>query len=98
MSAKGFKPGDVVALIRPSGEVEFVRVAKGNSRRVVSYLIPGRVKPIAAKPDYKIGNEFCTIAEFPEAAARLYDAGTREFPDVVAARRAVQTEAEIADL
>jgi hypothetical protein len=95
MARREFKPGDVAALLRPDGTVELVRVAKGNSRRVVSFLRPPRVKPINAD---KEPGEFCTVEEFPQAAARLYDAGTREFSDVVAARRAIQFEAEIQDL
>jgi hypothetical protein len=89
--AKGFSPGDTVARIDDTERVELVKVAKGNSRRVISYLVPGRTRPIAADPDF---GEFVTIAEFPKAAARLYDKGSREFVGIFEARRAIMDEAD----
>lgn len=83
--------GDIAALFKPDGFVELVRVSKCNSRRVISFLRPPRIKPISATSE---AGEFFSISEYPKAAARLYDAGTREFPDVPAARRAIQLEAE----
>lgn len=91
MSAK-FQPGDVVARV-DGDRVELVRVSKCNSRRVVSYLIPGRIKPIAAT-----GGEFVTVAQYPKAAARLYDKGERVFTDEESARRAIMDEAETQEI
>ncbi len=88
MKAPPWETDDVVARLSASG-VELVRVAKCNSRRVVSYLIPGRKKPIAGD-----GGEFVTINQYQEAAARLYDKDFRAFDDVVAARRALMDEAD----
>lgn len=83
------KPGDVAARV-DGGRVELVRVARCNSRRVLSYLVPGRTKPIAATGDA----EFASVAQYPKAAARLYEKGEREFEDVAAARRAIMDEAD----
>lgn len=90
---RGFKPGDVVAMVSSIGRVSLVEVARGNSKRCISYLVPGRVKPIAAQ-----GAEFVTIEKYPAAARRLYDCGKREFADEGEARRAVLAEAELEDI
>jgi len=90
--AKGFQSGDTVALIsEDGGDVELVRVAKGNSRRVVSYLVPGRTRPIAATGGV---GEFVTIAEYPKGAAALYDKGVRKFASIIEARRAIMDTIE----
>lgn len=90
-----WKPGDIVAKLN-SGQIELVRVARSNGKRVVSYLRPERVKPIAPNDD----DEFETIGVVPgmdrelyqKAASKLYEAGRRNFPDVEEARQ-VLTEA-----
>jgi len=96
-----WKPGDVVAAI--SGEhAEIVRVSKCNSQRVVSYLRPGRKKPVAAATEdvevCSIGfNGNTVIPYYQTAAGRLYDKGLCEFASVEECRRAIVAEAEICE-
>lgn len=88
-----FRPGDVVAMIVPESGVELVRVAKCNSRRVVSYMTPGRERPIAW-PDEA---EAVTIGRYQAGASALYDLDERSFADEDAARAGI-IKAEVADL
>lgn len=76
-----------MAKIVNGSAVELVRVVKCNSKRVVSYLRPGRVKAIAPKE----GEEMVTIADsaYQKAAGKLYDSGRTEFADTEEACRAI---------
>lgn len=93
----GYKPlpGDVAALIASIGRVELVRISKCNSRRIISYLVPGRTKPIAATVG---AGEVTSIAEYQKAAGRLYDKGLRIYSSIAEARRAIMHEAELSDI
>lgn len=84
------KQGDVVAVIRDDGAVELVRVVRENSRRVVSYIIPGRKKPIAAKE----GVVIVSVGLYQAAVTRLYERDEREFGSEAEARRIISAEAD----
>ena len=77
------KPNDIAARI-DGGRVELVAVARCNSRRVLSYLIPGRRKPISGAD-----GEFVSIRDYQAGAKSLYETGERLFATEVEARRAI---------
>ncbi len=95
MSGYKPKPGDVAALITSGGVVKLVRISKCNSRRIISYLVPGRTKPIAATAE---AGEVTSIAEYQKAAGRLYDKTLWQYTDIAEARRAIMHEAELSDI
>jgi GH18 family chitinase len=79
--------GDIIA--RTDGDrVELVSLVSFNSARVLSYLVPGRMKPIGAS-----GGTFVTIRDYQSAARYLYDKGERVFVSPEDARAAILARA-----